>query len=138
MSKKTKYELIKSLDIYSLEDEYKPSNDIFDEDDILYKKLKKIIQDSLDDTEKRILFTYAELGNYRDTAKVFSVSTTTIFNKIRDIRIKIIKFLYLPSSFDATNFLTNVKNPEQSTMKQTIIANKNKFNNVIIYIFVCF
>lgn len=93
MSKKTKYELIKSLDIYSLEDEYKPSNDIFDEDDILYKKLKKIIQDTLDDTERRILITYAELGNYRDTAKVFSVSTTTIFNKIRDIRIKIIKFL---------------------------------------------
>lgn len=93
MSKKTKYDLLKSIDIYSLEDEYKPSDDIFNEDDILYRNLKKIIQNTLDDTERRILLTYAELGNYRDTAKLFNVSTTTIYNRIRDIRIKIIKCL---------------------------------------------
>lgn len=42
------------------------------------------------------------------------------------------KFLYLPSNLDATNFFTNVKKPEQSIIKQTIIEIKNKLSNVFI------
>lgn len=79
--------------IYQIENEYKPSDDIFCEDDILYAKLKKIIYNELDETERRIILAYAGLGNLRDTAKLFKVSTTTIWTKIRDIKIKIIKLL---------------------------------------------
>lgn len=79
--------------IYALEDEYKPSDDIFSEDDILYSNLKKIICNDLNETERRIILSYAEIGNIRDTAKLFRVSPTTIWNQIKNIRIKIIKLI---------------------------------------------
>lgn len=56
-----------------------------------------------------------------------------------------VMFLYFPSSLDATNFLTNVKNPDTSTTKQIVIANKIKSINIFIllyivpyYFFFCF
>lgn len=42
------------------------------------------------------------------------------------------KLLYFPSNLDATNFFTNVKNPETSTMKQITNVNNNKFSSVFI------
>lgn len=75
--------------IYDIEEEYMPSNDIFCEDDILYSNIKKIIQSDLSEPERRIILVYAELGNVRDTAKIFKVSPSTIWNKIKDIKLKI-------------------------------------------------
>lgn len=43
-----------------------------------------------------------------------------------------VMFLYFPSSLDATNFLTNVKNPDTSTTKQIVIVSKIKLIIVII------
>lgn len=75
--------------IYDIEEEYMPSNDIFCEDDILYSNIKKIIQSDLSEPERRIILVYAEIGNIRDTAKIFKVSPSTIWNKIKDIKLKI-------------------------------------------------
>lgn len=91
--KKQKENKLKGFNIYAVEDEYAPSDDIFCEDDILYSNIKKIIQNDLSEPERRIILAYAEIGNVRDCAKLFKVSPTTIWNKISEIRIKIIKLL---------------------------------------------
>ena len=79
------------IDIYELEETYRPSLDIFDEDDYSYDRLKKIIYYFLDDTERRIILCYAETGNLRDTAKIFKVSTTTIWSYVNKIKRKILE-----------------------------------------------
>ena len=91
--KKQKENRLKGFNIYDIEDEYKPSDDIFNEDDITISKIKRIIQNDLNETERRIILAYAELGNIRDCAKLFKVSPTTIWTKIKEIKIKIIKSL---------------------------------------------
>lgn len=93
MKNKKKPDKLKSFNIYEVLDKYKPSDDIFCEDDITIIKMKKIIQNDLNETERRIILSYAELGNIRDTAKLFKVSPSTIWNQIKQIKIKIIKLL---------------------------------------------
>lgn len=93
MKKQKKTDKLKSFNIYDVLDEYKPSDDIFCEDDITIIKIKKIIQNDLNETERRIILSYAEIGNIRDTAKLFKVSPSTIWNKIKQIKIKIIKLI---------------------------------------------
>lgn len=82
----------KKINIYELEELYSPSFDIFSEDDDTYDKLKKIIFFKLDDTERRIILCYADVGNLRDTAKIFNVSTSTIWAYVTRIKTKILKF----------------------------------------------
>lgn len=91
--KKPKENKLKCFNIYAVEDEYKPSNDIFNEDDIIIDRIKKVIYNTLDEPDRRIILAYTELGNIRDCAKLFKVSPTTIWNKIKAIKIKIIKEL---------------------------------------------
>lgn len=91
--KKPKENKLKGFNIYAVEDEYKPSDDIFNEDDITIDRIKRIIQNDLNEPERRIILAYAELGNIRDCAKLFKVSPTTIWTKIKEIKIKIIKKL---------------------------------------------
>ena len=91
--KKPKENKLKGFNIYDVEDEYKPSNDIFNEDDIIIDRIKKVIYNTLDEPDRRIILAYAELGNIRDCARLFKVSPTTIWNKIKSIKIKIIKEL---------------------------------------------
>lgn len=91
--KKQKENKLNGFNIYEVEDVYKPSNDIFNEDDITIDRIKRIIQNDLNEPERRIILAYAELGNIRDCAKLFKVSPTTIWNKIKEIKIKIIKSL---------------------------------------------
>lgn len=91
--KKQKENKLNGFNIYEVEDEFRVSDDIFCEDDILYSNIKKIIQSDLSEPERRIILSYAELGNIRDCAKLFKVSPTTIWNKIKEIKIKIIKKL---------------------------------------------
>ena len=91
--KKQKENKLSGFNIYDVEAEYRVSDDIFCEDDILYSNIKKIIQSDLSEPERRIILAYAELGNIRDCAKLFKVSPTTIWTKIKEIKIKIIKKL---------------------------------------------
>lgn len=91
--KKQKENKLKGFNIYDVEDEYKPSDDIFNEDDITIDRIKKVIYNTLDEPDRRIILAYAELGNIRDCAKLFKVSPTTIWNKIKSIKIKIFKEL---------------------------------------------
>lgn len=74
------------INIYEIENKYCPSDDIFSEDDPNIDKLKRIIYHKLDDTEKRIMLCYIEIGNLRDTAKLFKVSTSTIYGYIKKIK----------------------------------------------------
>lgn len=87
--KKPKENKLKGFNIYAVEDEYKPNNSIFDEDEEEVKKIKYIIFNKLNETERRIILAYAELGNIRDTAKLFKVSPTTIWNMIKNIKRQI-------------------------------------------------
>lgn len=91
--KKQKENKISRFNIYDVEDVYKPSNDVFNEDDIIIDRIKKVIYNTLDEPDRRIILAYAELGNIRDCAKLFKVSPSTIWNKIKAIKIKIIKEL---------------------------------------------
>lgn len=81
------------MNIYQILDEYKPNDSIFDEDDEKIRKLKMIIYSKLDETERRIILEYAEIGNSRDCAKLFKVSPTTIYLRIKEIQNKIKSFL---------------------------------------------
>lgn len=49
----------------------------------------KLTLDQLTPVEKKIFLTYAELGTYSATARVYNVSPPTIKHYINDIRIKI-------------------------------------------------
>ena len=75
--------------IYNIEEDYAPSNDMFSDDNEQVAKLKKIIYNDLDETERRIILAYAEIGNLRETAQLFKVSTSTIYKQIKKIREKI-------------------------------------------------
>lgn len=81
------------MNIYQILDEYKPNDSIFDDDDDKIRKLKKIIYNNLDETERRIILEYAEIGNSRDCAKLFKVSPTTIYLRIKEIQNKIKSYL---------------------------------------------
>lgn len=86
--KKTK---INDFNIYEILEEYKPNDSIFDEDDLHVKRLKSIIYNDLDETERRIILVYAELESTRQCKEVFGVGHTTIFLKIKEIQNKIIQ-----------------------------------------------
>lgn len=84
---KTKNE---ELNIYELEDLYRPSDDVFCDDSNLYYKIKYILFNVLSETDRRIIICYAHTGSLRETAKLFNVSTSTIFGYVHRIK-KIIK-----------------------------------------------
>lgn len=77
------------FNIYDVEDEYRPDDGIFSDDDITIHRLKHIIYDDLNETERRILLAYVELGSIQKCAHLFKVSPSTIWNRIRDIKLKI-------------------------------------------------
>lgn len=79
--------------IYDIEEEYKPNTSIFDNDEEEVKKIKYIIFNKLSETDKRIILSYSELGNIRETSKLFKVSPTTIWNRIKEIKKAIINQL---------------------------------------------
>lgn len=81
------------FDIYAVLSEYAPTDDVMSEDDTLTRNLKTVIYRRLDETERRIILAYAELGSIRDTARLFRVSPTTIWLRIQQIRNKIKDYL---------------------------------------------
>ena len=78
------------MKIDSLLDDYKPSNDIFDEDDERVAKLKRIIYNSLDEVDRRIIILYAELGSLRKLGKELGISTSSAWIRINTIKQKIL------------------------------------------------
>lgn len=74
-------------------DDYRPDDGIFSEDEDIVRILKKIVYTRLDETDRRILIVYADLGNVRDTAEIFRVSSTTIWWRIKSIKEKIKKYV---------------------------------------------
>lgn len=78
------------MKIDSLLDDYKPSNDIFSEDDERVAKLKRIIYNSLDEVDRRIIILYAELGSLRKLGKELGISTSSAWIRINTIKQKIL------------------------------------------------
>jgi predicted DNA-binding protein (UPF0251 family) len=83
----------KNFNIYDLEETYKFDPSIFNQDDDTVRKIKYVIENKLSETERRIILVYTHIGNIRDTASVFKVSPTTIWNQINNIRKKIISMI---------------------------------------------
>lgn len=84
---------MEQFNIYQVIEEYQPNNSIFSEEEEKTHRIKKIIFNKMDETDRRIILAYSEIGNIRDTAKLFKVSPTTIWIKIKEIREKIINNL---------------------------------------------
>lgn len=94
MSKKNdnvppKWQTIPPKWIYNIEEDYAPNTSMFSDDNEQVATLKKIIYNDLDEIERRIILAYAEIGNLRETAQLFKVSTSTIYKQIKKIREKI-------------------------------------------------
>ena len=81
------------IDIYAVESLYAPTNDILSDECEESRRAKIVVYRRLDDTDRRIILAYAELGNIRETARLFRVSTTTMWKRINEIREKIKEYL---------------------------------------------
>lgn len=79
------------IDIASILEEYAPDRSVFRDEGEKAHRTKVAVFRDLDETDRRIILVYAHLGNVRDTAEVFRVSSTTIWNRIRQIRERIKK-----------------------------------------------
>ena len=53
--KKPKENKLKGFNIYAVEDEYKPYDDIFNEDDLTIYRIQRIIQNNMNEPERRII-----------------------------------------------------------------------------------
>lgn len=84
---------INDIDINDLISEYSPNEDIFTSDNVMMVKLKRIIMNDLDEIDKRVILLYADLSSQRKVADILGVSTSTVNNKIKEIREKIINRL---------------------------------------------
>lgn len=69
-------------------DDYRPSNDIFSEEDERVSSAKTAFC-KLDTDEKIIFLLYIELGNKRAVAERLNISKTAIYTKIKSIQEKI-------------------------------------------------
>lgn len=78
------------FDIKSLYEDYRPDDDIFNDEDERLHHIKHIIFDDLTESERRILLIYTELGSLRKTGKELGVSAFTTYQKIKKIRKKIV------------------------------------------------
>ena len=81
------------LDIKEILEDYKPSDDIFNDEDELINKLKHIIYLKLNEVDKRIILMYAELKSLRKLGMELGISVSSAWLKIKEIRDKIYKEL---------------------------------------------
>lgn len=77
------------VNIKEIFEDYAENLDIFNDEPEKIQKVKHIIWNVLDETERRLILIYAELGNMRDCAKELRVSASTICIYIGKIRMKI-------------------------------------------------
>lgn len=83
----TTFDIKEILETYSIDD------DVFSNEEEWFSNVKDAVWNGLDETERRIILLYAELGNMRDTAKALKVSPSTIYIYVSKIRIKIKEYL---------------------------------------------
>lgn len=81
--------IIKQIDIEEVKDEYKPVFDIFTNEDEKVYRLKWIIANVLDETERRIILIYTDCQSQRKVAQMLGISTSLANIKINQIRKKI-------------------------------------------------
>lgn len=70
-------------------EDYKPDEDIFNEEDDKIHRIKQIIYNDLDEVDRRCLLMYAELGSLRKLGNELGVSVSSAFIKIKSIQNKI-------------------------------------------------
>lgn len=71
------------ISLQKIEEEY--IKDPVKDDDRMYR-IKEIIFNDLDDLDRALLIMYADLESMAKTGKVFSVSSSTIYTRIKKIR----------------------------------------------------
>lgn len=81
------------LNIKEILEDYKPSDDIFNDEDELINNLKHIIYLKLNEVDKRIILMYAELKSLRKLSMELGISVSSTWIKINEIRDKIYKEL---------------------------------------------
>lgn len=81
------------LNIKEILEDYKPSDDIFNEEDELINELKHIIYLKLNEVDKRIILMYAELKSLRKLGMELGISVSSAWIKVNEIRDKIYKEL---------------------------------------------
>lgn len=79
-----------SINIMEILQTYKVNEDIMNEEDELIQRLKYLIWNLLDETERRILLLYASLGSMRKTGAVLGCSASTVYIWVKKIREKLI------------------------------------------------
>ena len=67
---------------------------MFDDDDLRVKKSKVALR-ALSDTDRRIFVLYAETGSVRKLSEILGVSKSTVQNRVKDIRKKILRSMKL-------------------------------------------
>ncbi len=77
--------------IRDLEEEYLSTDDTIWCQDETINAIKHNIKDRLNDTEKRLLLLYTEIGSQRKVAELLRVSPATINRIIKEIRDKLNK-----------------------------------------------
>lgn len=75
------------VNIKEIFQEYMVNDDIFCDDET--NAIKQVIWNVLDETERRLILVYAELGSMRDTAVQFGCSPSLICKYVGEIREKI-------------------------------------------------
>lgn len=78
------------LDIIS---QYSPNYSIFDEDDEIIAKLKKVIFEKLSESDRRIILLYANYQNLRKVSEQLNLPITTVWRHIKKIQKNIVNNL---------------------------------------------
>lgn len=83
--------MIDKEDMKNIIEEYKPDDDIFNDEPEETNKLKHIIYEKLDEVDRRIILMYSELGSLRKLGNELGISVSSAFLKVKEIKDKISK-----------------------------------------------
>ncbi len=78
-----------TVNIMEILQTYKIDDDIMTDEEEIIQKIKFIIWNYLDETERRILLLYATLGSMRKTGSELGCSASTVYIWVKKIREKI-------------------------------------------------
>lgn len=92
----------KKMNVVEIMNEYKPSVDIFTEDDNSMFQLKTALE-ALPPADKIIMLIYCESGSLRNAGKKLGVSHTIIYKQIQKIKKQM--YDYIKVNFDGNNNL---------------------------------
>lgn len=77
---------IMELKMNDIFEEYAENTDIFSKESDKLRRIKNILWNKLDNTDRTILLLYCETGNLRDAARLLKVSASTLCIKMKHIR----------------------------------------------------